>query len=125
MKITTQKLSWFSQLGEQLIEFADLYAKARYNETGAMYISSVNTNSISFRLEWATGCMGCYDSHELDFDISFDMLSSPNWRQKLQEEIDVANAKAKAAEEAEILRRKMQREANEQLEYLRLKQKYE
>lgn len=125
MKITPQKLSWFAQIGEQIIEFADTYAKAKYDETGAMYISSFNSNSISFRLEWQTGCMGCYDDHDIDFDISFDLLSSPDWKQKLQDEIDTARAKAKAAEEAEILRRKMQREANEQLEYLRLKQKYE
>ena len=125
MKITEKKLSWFSQLGEQLIEFADTYAKAKYNETGSMYISSFDGNSISFKMEWETGCMGCYDSHSIDFDISFKMLASEDWKEKLQAQIDEARDKRAAEEKAAMIRYEKEKQDREHLEYLRLKEKYE
>jgi hypothetical protein len=125
MKITEQKLRWFSEIGEQIIDFADTYAMAKYNQSGGMYISCFNPHSISFRMEWETGCMGCYDKHDMDFDISFDMLASPNWKEKLQAEIDEARRKAKEKDEADRRRYAKQQQDYEQAEYLRLKQKYE
>lgn len=125
IKITEKKLQWFSEIGEQIIEFADTYAIAKYKQSGGMYINGFGSNSISFRMEWETGCKGCYDSHSLDFDISFQMLSSPDWKEKLQEEIDIARKKAKAEEAARMARYKKQQEQNEIAQYQKLKAKYE
>jgi hypothetical protein len=126
MKITENKLRWFVELGEQITEFADMYARARYNETGALYISDFySSNSISFRLEWETGCMGCYDKHDMDFDIPFHYFTEDNWKEKLQGEIDLLRQKAKAQQLKFEAEQKRKDEQREQLEYLRLKQKFE
>ncbi len=126
MKITENKLRWFVELGQQIEEFADKYALAKYNETGRLYISDFySSNSISFRLEWETGCRGCYDQHDLDFDIPFSYFIEDNWKEKLQEEIDAARRKREEDEKKAIDDYNRRKEQLEQLEYLRLKQKYE
>lgn len=126
MKITENKLRWFAELGQQIIQFADKYALAKYNETGSLYISDFySSSSISFRLEWETGCMGCYDQHSMDFDIPFSYFIEDNWEEKLQEEIDAARRKQEEDEKKAAAKYKHYREQQEQLEYLRLKQKYE
>lgn len=126
MKITENKLRWFVELGQQIEEFADKYALAKYNETGRLYISDFySSNSISFRLEWETGCRGCYDQHDLDFDIPFSYFLEDNWKEKLQEEIDEANRKRQLQQDQLKEKLKKEREVYEQQEYLRLKQKYE
>lgn len=125
IKITPQKLEWFSQLGEQLIDIADAYATLKYKESGSLHISGFNAYSVSFRLEWETGCRGHYESHYLDFDISFEMLSSPNWKEKLERELEVIREKQKAEELALKEKIRKKREAAERAEFERLKKIYE
>jgi len=125
IKITSQKLEWFSQLGEQIIEIANTYAALKYKESGSMHISGFNAYSVSFRMEWATGCRGHYESHYLDFDISFEMLSSPNWKEKLEKELEVIREKQKAEEFALKEKIRKKREADERAEFERLRKIYE
>jgi len=102
-----------------------LYAQEKYDQGGTIGITGFDSNSLSFEMHWTTGCRGCYDEHEIDFNISFETLAAENWKEKLRAEI--AEAKRKAEEKAlkERIRYAKETSDREQLEYLRLKEKYE
>lgn len=125
MKITKNKLKWFGEFGDKLMDIADLYALLKYNESGIMYISEFSSTHISFHMTWETGCMGCYDKHTLDFDIPISLLAKPNWQTILKQELAEKRKIEQEKQRLEQERHNKELEDRKYLEYLSLKQQFE
>lgn len=125
MKITSQKLSWFSQLREQLLEFADEYAKVKFGYSHDMEITGCSPYSITFTMEWYEGCRGHYDQMTESFSILTDVFSDPHWKEKIEAEKLLEELKKQVIQEREKLERVLAKEAKERAELERLKEKYE
>jgi len=125
MKITNKDLIHFLELGQYIIEVADQYAIAKFNESGSMYISDFDPEgNISFHMEWETGCMGCYDQHSLDFEMPFCYFTEDNWRDILQAEIEEAKRKQEEQDQLQLEKDKQRKESYERSEFERLQKIY-
>lgn len=125
MKLTESRMGFFAQIGQEVIDFAEQYCLAKYEQSGTIYISGFDLYSIHFKVEWTTGCRGCYDDHSMDFSIPHEAFCEDSWRETLQKEIDAAKEKEKERQRlsAEAAIRRITQQ--EEQEYLRLKQKFE
>ena len=88
-------------------------------------ISDFNSTSISFMMTYEDGCRGNYETKTFDFSVPFSVLSDPDWKRKLQADIDYQKKQEELAKEQRILRQKEEARERQYQEYLKLKQQFE
>jgi hypothetical protein len=129
MKLTNQKLDWFSQIGEQILEIAEKYGKLKYDVSGDAALYNFSPYSVSVQFTWTEGRRGQYEDHSFEFTLPFSVITDPNWEQKLRDEIEKKKRKEKQRIELEKKERELkalaQKHIREREEYIRLKKIYE
>lgn len=129
MKLTKNKLVWFAQLHELIVEIAEKYGKIKYGYDGGFSINTANSNGFDIDVNWTEGCRGCYQDMHDNFFLPNNILLNPNWEKDLIKEIEKEKELKKLQEQYKQAQEKQQRqitkEIKERAEYERLKAKYE
>lgn len=128
MKLTQNKLEWFAQLHEQILDVAEKYGKIKYGHEGSFSISSAYSHGYQIDVSWTEGCRGCYQDMVDNFFLSNDILLNLNWesdlKKQLAEEERIKKERETARKQQEELDKLLQKEYKERQEYERLKEKY-